>query len=673
MHFSKVPVKKTFTLLFFALFFQGIFAPKALFSQELKGLALSDATARFVNKAGFASSKVPLSSALFAEFPYNITVDLPAKGQSEWTIFLMTPQEDAYENRFFLIDLINYFNAAAFPFNTKIVLTAGDRQNIAGNEKMSGSEVFCKNIEGMQNAAALVLSFDARNKTHVTPGSNGKISPYYFCRLLCDSMERNSCPYSISGGIFLSLFKNNLLRNDAMLSSFLSREIPAISLRLLPDKELQASQLSAIKDFFSGIDIEKSGVWSQHYIPIKLFSKRYWIEEHSIIYSVMIFMAVTMFILADFAFIFRRRTKRLVIIKRRALRSNYLILLTALIVALSFFLGQGIARLFQSVGVRNPMVLFVIKLAPAFFVVSTIYPLELSRHSHLSTYHYEYILSISAILNIFIFSLFDISLFYLFAVEYLILALSRAFKSRLSIFIFIAIFITPYLPLIYSIVIFSDGIKLYKLIFCGLKENIFLAFALVPFNLLWLRILARLNIKAKNNKNRIIGYVITSAACFMGLSVFSGIVIFSLNQIFFTKVEPSHIKARVFNAEKIERTTAQVYDTEYYGGKIRRVEISSTEEAERFSIIVNGKNSNPVYFSVYDNVSTDKTTEFLLPDNPPKKLNVMYTPDSSSGQDIVINAYYLDKESQRPRYFCETLVFEARGDDINLRKANNEL
>lgn len=670
MLFLKVPVKKTLSLLFLAFFLQGTFAPQKLFGQELKGLALSDATSNFMKKAGFKTAKAPLSSALFADFPYNITLDLPSSAgdKSDWTIFLMTPQEDAYENRFFLIELINYFHAASFPFDIKVVLTAGDRQNIAGNEKMSGSEVFCKNIEGMQNAAAFVLSFDARNKTHVIPGSNGKISPYYFCRLLCDSMDRNSCPYSISGGIFLSLFKNNLLRNDAILSSLLSREIPAISLRLLPDKEAHASQINSIKDFFAGIDVQKCAEWSQHYIPVSLFSKRYWIEEKSIIYSVMLFLAAAMFILADFAFIFRRRTKRLVVIKRRALRSNYLILLTAIVVALSFYLGQGLARLFQSVGVRNPMVLFMIKLAPAFFIVSTIYPLELGRHSHLSTYHYEYILSISAILNIFIFSLFDISLFYLFAVEYLILALSRAFKSRLSLFIFIAIFITPYLPLVYSILIFSDGIKIYKLIFCGFKENLVLAFALVPFNLLWLRILARLKIKAKDNKKRIVGYVITSAFCFAGLSLFSGAFIFSLNRIFFTKIEPYHMKARVFNSEKLERTSAQVYDTEYYGGKIRRVEIVSSKDAERLSIIVNGKNANPVYFSVYDTVSSEKSTEFLLPDNPPKKLTVMYTPDSSSDQDIIINAYYLDEENQRPMYFCETLVYEARGDQINLRK-----
>ncbi|MBO7121978.1 MAG: hypothetical protein J6V90_01695 [Treponema sp.] len=666
MHFLKVPIAKKLSCLLAFLFLQGLFLPTLAFSQELRGAALSDATANYLKRAGFSAQKAPLSSALFTDFPYNITVDFPAKENDGRAFFLMAAQEDAYENQKFILDLLDWLGAAALPFDLKVVLTAGDRPKILGNEKMAGSEVFCKSVEGMQNAAALILSFDARGKAQVVPGSNGKVSPYYFCRLLCDSMEKNSCPYAISGGIFLSLYRTKLLKNDLILSSFMDREIPAVTLRLC-DQE-QSRQLSSVKDFFSGIDVQKSAEWSQHYIPIKFFSKRYWIEESAVIYSVMVFIAAAMFALADFAFIFRRRTKRLVVIKRRALRSNYLIFVTAIIVALSFHLGQGVALLFQSIGVRNPMVLFVIKLAPAFFIISMVYPLELGRHSRLTTYNYEYILSISAILNIFIFSLFEITLFYLFAIECLLLVLSRAFKSRFSLFIFLTVFITPYLPLLYSILIFSDGPRIYKLIFCGFSQNLLLAFLLVPFNLLWLRILARLNIKAKDKRQKILGFFVTSASCFAGLALFSTLVIFTLNKIFFANVEMPRPKARVFYSKQILRTVAQVYDTEYYGGKIRRIEISSLEDAERLSITVNGKGSNPVYFSVYDTISTDKTAEFLLPDNPPKKLNIIYTPGASSEQDIVINAYYMDHESGGQNCFCETLVFEAEGDEINLRK-----
>ena len=673
MHFAKVFLRNKNLLLFFTLFSLAVFLPKSAFAQELEGAELSDAVANSLKRQGFAPQKSPMSSALFANFPYNITLDFPCKEQNAPSFFLIAAQEDFYENQKFFLDLLAWINVASFQFDTKVVFTAGDRQKIPGNEKMSGSEVFCKNMEGIQNSAALILSFNTKEKAQVLPGAGGKISPYYYAKLLCDSMEINSCPYSISGGVFLTLYRTKLLKSDAILHSFMSREIPALALKLSSKEELTQCQSNSVKDFFSGIDVQKNGVWSQHYIPVKVFSKRYWIEEKNIIYSVLVFIAAAMFILADFAFIFRRRTKRLVVIKRRALRSNYLIIVTALVTAFSFLLGEGIAKLFQSAGILNPMVLFVIKLAPAFFIISTFYPLELSRHSHLSTYRYEYILSISALLNIFIFSLFEISLFYLFAIECLILALSRVFKSRFSLFIFIAIFITPYLPLLYSILVFSDAQRINKLIFCGFRENLLLAFLLAPFNLLWLRILARLNSKAKNDKQKIVGYFGTSVSCFVGLALFSAVVIFSLEKLFFSNVDLPRAKARIFNSEKVEKTFAQVYDTEYYGGKIRRIEISSSQEAERFSVVVNGKKTNPVYFSIFDTVSTDKSAEFLLPDNPPKKLEVIYTPDSSSDQDIVITAYYMEKDSGGKRCFCETLIFEASGDQIKQRTGDNEL
>ncbi len=673
MLFAKKFLQKKIELLLAAFFLSGVFCPAALFSQENSGAVLSDAVFNALKRGGFAPQKESLSSAFFADFPCNVSVEFKAASEAGgWTFFLLSPQEDFFESQKFFMDLLAYLKAADFPYSVKAVFTAGDRKKIEGNESMAGTELFAKSVEGSQNAAALLLSFSARRKNHILPGSSGKLSPYYLVRLLNDSLEKNSCPNSISGGVFLSLYRTKLFKEDPSLASFLTRQIPALSLKLVSSHEQREEQLNSVKDFFAEIDLDKCGVWSQHYATITFFSKRLWLEEKSIIYSVMTFMALTMFILSDFAFIFRRRTKRLVVIKRRALKSNYLILATVLATALAFTLGEAIARLIQNLGLRNAMVLFPIKLAPAFLLVSSVYPLELKRRSHLSTYHYEYVLSISAILNIFIFSLFDISFFFLFALEYLILALSRAFKSRLSLFIFIALFITPFLPVMLAILVYSDIKKIYGLIFCGFSKNLLLAFILVPFNLLWLRILARLNVKAKTDKQRLFGYVVTSVSCFAALALFSAAVIFALTKIFFATVEPSPRMARVYNQQGTPLASVQVYDTEYYGGKVRRIEIDSSKNAERYSIFVNGKSGNPVYFSVYDTRSNGRSTEFLLPDNPPRKLNVIYTPDMHSEQDIVVSAYYMDGQSDGRSAFCETHVFEARDGQINRRTAENE-
>ncbi len=637
MIFKKRPFSKIFFLALFCCLHFFAFQ-KAAAAQTLSGARLSDALGERLKKAGFEPQKKPLSSAWFSEFPYNIEVDFAAQDQSDWTVVLTIAQEDAWAREKFVGGLLERLKGSFIPCNLRILFTACDKPRLSGNEKMSGSEIFCKGVEGAQNVAALVLDFGGK-KNFVTPGSDKNVSPYYLARLLCDSLDNNSCPYEISGGIFLALCRLGALKNSPRLSAFLDKNIPAVMLTLAPGEEEQGAQLNSLKDFFLTIDGQKCSVWSRHYIPLKIFSKRRWIEENGILLSVFVFTTAALFILADFAFLFRRRSRRLAQIKMRAFLSNYLIIVTAAILTLSYLLGQSVALGFESLGARNPLLLLIIKLAPAFFIVSAIYPIELLRHRKISTYLYEYIISTSAILNIFLWTFIDISFFYLFAIEYVILALSRLFKRSGFLFFFTTLFIIPFLPLLHSIMIYSNGARVHNLIFCGIKENILLSFTLVPFNLLWLRILARMNIKAATLKNLFFRYIASGFCAIAVMTIFSVVTIHVMGRLFFKNVVPEKRAAAILDAKENVLSSVVVYDTEYYGGKIRRVEITCSENPERCEIYVNGSAANPVYFSVYENESFGRITRFLLPDKPPKKFSVQYSPDPSASEIVVMNYF----------------------------------
>ena len=625
-----------FCALYFSLF-QG-----SLFAAELSGAALSDALTEKFKRAGYNPQKQSLSSAWFVDFPYNIEIDFEPSNESDWAMFLAVAQEDAIKKESVIDGLLSGFRNAYLPCRLKVIFTACDQTKISGNERMSGTEIFCKSVEGAQNAFALVLSFDKKRKSLVTTGSCGKMSPYYLTRLLCQCLDNNSCQYEIEGGIFLGLYKKNTFKRNSRLASFLKRDIPATALTIV--SEDGKAESNSIKDFFSQVEPEKCSEWSHHYIPFKFFVRRHWVAERAIIYSVLAFIAITAFILADFAFLFRKRSRRLAELKTKALVSNYLIFFTAALLTLAFFLGQQVALGFKGLGVRSPPVLFVIKLVPAFFIVSLIYPLELSRHKRISTYLYEYILSISAILNIFIFTFIDISFFYLFAIEYLILMASRPFKSSAILFFFIILFILPFLPVIYSLMIFSEGQSVYNLIFCGLSGNIFLSFILVPFNLLWLRILARRNLRAKDKKNLIFRYASASVSALVFLTFFSFVTIYIMNHTFFRNVEPPKPRLKIVDAAQKTNSTVTVFDTDYYGGKIRRVEITCAKEPERCEVYVKGSDSNPVYFSVFESERFGNITQFFLPDRPPKNFTVQYTPSPSDSEIVVMNYFIQDEE-----------------------------
>ena len=139
------------------------------------------------------------------------------------TLVLTVAQEDAFARENFIDGLLERINGAFIPCDIKILFTACDKPILSGNEKMSGTEVYCRSVEGAQNIAALALAFGS-NANLVTPGSDMKVSPYYLTRFLCDCLDYNSCPCEISGGMFLALYRLGALRSSQRLSPFLHKD-----------------------------------------------------------------------------------------------------------------------------------------------------------------------------------------------------------------------------------------------------------------------------------------------------------------------------------------------------------------------------------------------------------------------------------------------------------------
>lgn len=629
------------------------------------GLELSDALFAELEKTNLGEAKkIPLSTAVFENFPYNIQIEFPAQDNpSQKTFVVALTQEDAWRKLDFVKEIFAFVNENKFEFDVNFILTAGDIRKISGNEKTTGTEVFCQAMEGAQNLHALLLDFRATKKTCVTPGAEKNISPLYLTRSLCSSLDEESVGYRISGDMFLSLYNLGILKSDARLSSFLSRDIPAVMLSLLSEKESYEYETSAIKHFLLGVRLPESGNWSRHYIPVKLPSKLFWITEGQTLTAIAIFITLCIFILSDFEFIFRKKSRRLVKLKESALKSTYLIFLTAAVITASLVLGQILITAFQKTGTKNIALLLIIKTSVPFFILSVIYPLEIKIHKNLPPYIYEYILSLSALLNVFIFTNFDISLFFLFAFEFLILTLSRPAKRTAFLYVFMAIFFLPFVPLLYSILIYSDATKIFELVFCALDKNIFMGFALVPLGLLWLRILARVNSKARSAKSAVAYYFIACTASIVGIAVLSVFSISVLNRIFFKNVEQNRPFVRVEKSAENRFASVSIFDSEYYGGKIRSIEISSEKTPERYAIFLQGESENPVYFSIYETSHENNRTEFLLPENPPRNLTVPYTPDFSDNSIITVEAYFLNDKSNYASK--EVFSFEVKGGEIS--------
>lgn len=649
----------------FSIQTNAFFAQNFNSDSKYSGLELSERLFAELEKTNSGEAKkLPLSTAVFENFPYNIQLEFPAQDNpAQKTFVVALTQEDAWNKIDFVKELFDFVSENKFEFDVNFIFTAGDIRKIPGNEKTMGTEIFCQTMEGAQNLHALLLDFSATKKTRVTPGAEKNISPLYLTRPLCSSLDGESVDYRISGDIFISLYNLGILKSDARLSAFLSRDIPAVMLSMLSEKESYDEETSAIKNFLLDVRLPESGNWSRHYIPVKVHSRLFWITEGQTLTAITIFIALCIFILSDFEFIFRKKSRRLVKLKESALKSTYLIFLTAALITASLFLGQILIAAFQKAGTRNIALLFIIKTSVPFFILSLIYPLEIRIHKNLLPYIYEYILSLSALLNVFIFTSLDISLFFLFAFEFLILTLSRPAKRTAFLYVFMAIFFLPFVPLLYSILIYSDARKIFELVFCALDKNIFMGFALVPLGLLWLRILARVNSKARSTKSAVAYYLVACTASIVGIAVLSVFSISMLNRIFFKNVERNRPLARVEESSENTFSSVSILDSEYYGGKIRSIEISSEKIPERYAIFVQGESENPIYFSIYETSRENDRTEFLLPENPPQNLTVTYTPDFSDNSIITVEAYFLNSNPNQAKK--EIFSFKAEGGEIS--------
>lgn len=612
--------------------------------------------------------KIPLTPAAFEQFPYDVSIQFQQKSGERFprkTFIVAATQEDFIAHEEFFSGLLQFASDGTFPFDLQFVFTAGDVRKISGNERTRGTEVFCRRIEGTQETHALVLDFSRTKKNIVTPGSARDVAPLYLVRALCSELDAHSVKYDIFGGAYLSLYTLDILKDNARLASFLSRGIPAVMLSLISEKSDRRAELDSIEQFLSHIAFPANGNWSRHYIPLKLFQRRIWIEEQHILAALMAFSALCLLVISDFGFLFRKHSHRLAKIKSSALKSNYLIFLTMAFLALSLFAGQALASALQKAGARNLLFLFALKLLTPFFIVSALYPIEIWLHKNITPYSYEYILSTSALLNIFIFSTIDISLFFLFSFEYIILMISRTAKNTALIYFFMAIFFLPFVPPLYSILIYSDAHKIANLVFCNFAGNVILSFALVPLSLLWLRVLARLNFKAESKRTLFAFYAIASASSLAGIMAISAFAIFAANRIFFNDVEPSRPFARVEESTEHNFASVSISDSEYYGGKIRTIEISSKKNPERYSVFIQDKIENPFYFSIYEISQENGRAEFLLPEHPPRNLTVTYTPNASDNSIITVEAYFLNDNSNQAQK--ERFSFEAKDGEISER------
>lgn len=669
----------------FISFFSLLLAVSALHAQYIpesdtriyRGKELSDLLYEKLKKEGITARKQQLCRTPENNFPYNLLISIPKTVSEEKpakakfsSLVLVFPQDDAVSHLPFIEELIKWNKEVEFNFDVNILLTACDKPQISGNDKMTGTEVYADFNQGSETYCAVYSNLNAQKITTLTPGSAGQVSPLWLTKLVNDSLEANDFDPTIIGSFYISLYKQNLLRSSNTLASFLSRGTPAVELNIKASSADKNSLFLLYQNIITSFDNETDFKEDTHYIPVKLFSAHLWLTENITIILLIVLFTLSLFFICDLGFIFRTRHSIKTISTKRALKTLYLFPATIAVLWICLEIAQFISSAFFNSFMRNPIAVLGIKIAISFILISFAFLIELRFHANKDTYTYEYLLRLSTLLNIFVFSAIDISLFYLFAAIYIIISVSLLFKKTFSIYLFFILSMLPYLQLIFAIATYSTPQQIMPLIFASPLFNILFSCAITPLSILLFRIYLRLKNTNKTKVSQNISVTQIQVKIkkkfpkyyaliqFITVIVFFGLIFLAtlyIRNIFRTKINFGNFSGRVIDSPENLFLQAKYNDSSYYGGTIRQLSVNTSRPASRVEIFVSGETDNPVYYTTYTFTPSKNKNQiqFNLPDYPPENIVLNYTPDNSEVTIIDIYAYY-DREYYPEEFITDT-------------------
>ena len=648
----------------FALcFFIGIFASVSLCAQnEVHGRELCRETASFLSSFGLRTVSDALVSGGQNDFPYNVYVRIPASEKTTVSngrkrLILAFTMEDAYVHRDFFTPFLQSVKEIKSDSDIILLFSYGDEKIDAGIPQIKGTDIFAKSIETPDDYAAVCVDFDARKKAAIEPGGEGTVSPDWLVLRLIRACDENAIPYTLRGGGLNSLFRLSLIESDERSSFFLTREIPCVSLSLSPDSE---NALPLLTSFVSTYTAAGTESWDRHYILIPTGTSIVDFDERFIVLCFMGIAFVSLFILCEFSFIADKKNRKN--IRRDVVHLWYIIPLTALIASLSFQASQIFTHFLSNVFGIGTLVQFILKVAAAFIIVTILYLFQIRQQGILKKQAYAYVLTLASVVNIFIFAAVDISLFFLFTMEYVVTYLSRPFKRTGSLIALFFLMGIPFLPYVVQIINFGRANAFRTVAYSPFPINVLLAFLFLPFLIQWFRIIARMNERWQNTSLSVFGMRMRNAVLSLAALAMIATLIFTAITYIPDRFDTGDERRSALRSDIREtgenRISCSVSDRTFFGDTSRRIVVRIGKNAVLCSVSLMGASRNPVLYSDSEYVSDTgtNTDTFAIPPYPPETLVFVYTADTSASTTVKVSALY--EAGEKNAYVKSTYTFD---------------
>ena len=631
-------------LTFFLAFFNSF-----SYSEQKKGWNECNSLLVFLQSHDYQAEQIPILNNSSGEFPFNIKLDffpeistekeeiLGTKDEID-TLVLLFSIEQIQQNYNFLLKTLDSIKNFSRKGKIEFIFTYGDEIASGTENLISGTEIFAEEIEDSENYAVICVKLDKSQNT-ILPGGGGDCSPAWMIQLISGSFHENNMFYHLKGGILNTLHRLDILRADRQAGIFLRKGIPACGVGLAaPTQNAEFNTRSAnfLATLAYNFDPENTIEWDRHSRPFVFFNYTVLLSEKFTVVLFILVSAVSLFFLCEFYFIHFLQKK---LFSRRILRKWYILLICLFFTVVSFLAGQYIALSAQKILKISVLSAYAVKIIFSFLAISFSYLLFFKLTKNSGFQIFSVLINITGIFNIFLFSALDLSLFYLFAFEYFFITVTLKFKKLPSLIASFFLIAVPFFPYLVEFLTCATENSLDKILMASPILNTIFACAFIPFELVWFKILARLNFIWNSVDSKRKTFIKQNF-----IAIASAFFIFAVILILTTALIPDKYKRhekklpeckKIENSEKIK---ISYYDQDFFGDTIRTFSVKLENQEENVSIKVKGKDGNPVLYSdeTYRYIVSEKSSVFRIPVWPPQEMTFSYIADTFQDTEIIV-------------------------------------
>lgn len=634
--------------------------------EEIHGRQLCDTVFNFLAETELIPEAVPLIADGSNIFPYNITATFPHKTTTETksvnerkTLILAFTLEDAYAHQDIISNFIKTVSITKTNPNIIFLFSYGD--DFYDNESISGTEIFASNYDDTEDIAVVCISFSDDNKTSITPGGSGEIAPKWLTTYAANALNNSGIQFDIKGGIFISMYRIGKLVADNRTSSFFSHEIPAIGIAFGKNEDSIRVSLS-LETFIKQYRTENTAEWERHYLLLKFRDDYILIGEKIIVITFIIIAFVAMGFLLFSSLIKLKRKKTF----GYYIRILYALLLTLAISAIALQFSQPLVRLIENSFTISEYLSFAIKISISFVAIIFLFDFSSRFLGRLYETEYWSLIALIAIINFFMFSLTDISFFFIFGFELFIIYISRGVHRPLRLIFMFFLMALPFFLLAYQISQFAQKNVLSNIIYATPIYNTMIAMILYPFQLQWLRVIITMY-GEQNKKNNVKKHFLRKQLFLLLVPVISFFAIIATASFITNSAslfqETAEREAIRYVTDDYPKITTS--DRTFFGETFRTLEIDLGAEAFSCVITLEGKESMPVVYSEneFTGNTSNMTCQFITPTWPPSNLSFRYIAGNDDITIINVTAKYRNDNMTIIRTKEQTIISEKNRSD----------